>query len=357
MRPQWDDLPSNVRDAVEQRIGQVLKADPVTKGLMPGLAARLHTEDGGTVFLKAVSIASPAASLYARERQAGAVLPLGLPAPHLLWNGEVEGWIVLLHEYVDGRDADLSPGSPDVPLVLDILTVLNEALTPCPGRGDVPDVAANVAMLQAKAARLLALPAEELPHRAMYETALGKLSPDALDGDTLLHYDLHAGNFRIDDGRAYAIDWAFAVRGAAWVDAVMLAPRFIEAGHTPEQTEALLVRVPAWRSAPANAVTALAALWTLFRLYKARFGPVEGRDFRARAAEAGRAWLHHRMGERGPFQTVITTPAKAIPTWPPYSAKPSSARPGPPPASANATGGSPAGSVNAKPSSRSPAPC
>ncbi|MFJ2030735.1 phosphotransferase family protein [Streptosporangium sp. NPDC087985] len=112
--------------------------------------------------------------------------------------------------------------------------------------------------------------------------------------DTLLHYDLHSGNFRIDDGRPYVIDWAFAARGAAWVDAVMLAPRLVEAGHIPEQTEALLARVPAWRSAPANAVTGLAALWTLFRLYKARFGPVEGRDFRARAAEAGRAWVRYR---------------------------------------------------------------
>ncbi|WP_440068793.1 phosphotransferase family protein [Streptosporangium sp. OZ121] len=292
MKPQWDDLPDNVRRTVEQRIGQVLKAEPVTKGLMPGLAARLHTEDGGTVFLKAVSTASPAASLYERERRAGTVLPPGLPTPRLRWSGEVEGWIVLLHEYVDGRDADLSPGSPDVPLVLDTLAVLNEALTPCPG--DVPDVAANIAMLQAKAARLLALPPEELPHRAMYETALDKLKPDALDGDTLLHYDLHSGNFRIDDGQPYVIDWAFAARGAAWIDAVMLAPRFIEAGHTPEQTEALFAQVPAWRSAPADAVTALAALWTLFRLYKGRFGPVEGRDFRARAAEAGRAWVRHR---------------------------------------------------------------
>ncbi|WP_433367886.1 phosphotransferase family protein [Streptosporangium sp. CA-115845] len=289
MKPQWDDLPSNVRATVEEQVGQVLKVEPVTKGLMPGLAARLHTENGGTVFLKAVSTVSPAASLYERERRVGAVLPPGLPAPRLRWSGEVEGWIVLLHEYVDGRDADLSPGSPDVPLVLDTLVVLNEALTPCPG--EVPEVAVNLAGLQAKAASLLA---GDLPDRSMYETALAKFSLDVLDGDTLLHYDLHPGNFRIDDGKTYVIDWAFAVRGAAWVDAVMLAPRFIEAGHTPEQTEALLARVPAWRSAPADAVTAVAALWTLFRLYKARFGPVEGRDFRARAAEAGRVWVRHR---------------------------------------------------------------
>ncbi|MGW0590954.1 phosphotransferase family protein [Streptosporangium sp. NPDC002607] len=259
----------------------------MTKGLMPGLAARLHTEDGGTVFLKAVPTAGPAASLYERERRAGTVLPPGLPPPAVQRRGG--GGIVLLHEYVDGRDADLSPGSPDVPLVLDTLVVLNEALTPCPG--GVPEVAVNIAGLQAKAASLLA---GELPDRAVYETALDRFDPDALEGDTLLHYDLHPGNFRIDDGRAYVIDWAFAVRGAAWVDAVMLAPRLIEAGHTPEQTEGLLARVPAWWSAPADAVTGLAALWTLFRLYKARFGPVEGRDFRARAAEAGRAWVRHR---------------------------------------------------------------
>ncbi|MER6172439.1 phosphotransferase [Streptosporangium sp. NPDC001681] len=101
-------------------------------------------------------------------------------------------------------------------------------------------------LLDSLAACLLA---EELPYRSMYETALGRFSPDALEGDTLLHYDLHSGNFRIDEGRTYVVDWAFAVRGAAWVDAVMLAPRFIEAGHTSEQTEALLARVPAWRSA------------------------------------------------------------------------------------------------------------
>jgi len=289
VKPQWDDLPGNVRATVEEQVGQVLKAEPVTKGLMPGLATRLHTENNETVFLKAVSTAGPAATLYERERQAGAVLPPGLPAPRLRWSGEVDGWIVLLHEYVDGRDADLSPGSPDVPLVLDTLVVLNETLTPCPG--GVPEIAVNIAGLQAKAASLLA---GELPDRSMYETALATFSLDVLEGDTFLHYDLHSGNFRIDDGRAYVIDWAFAARGAAWVDAVMLAPRLIEAGHTPERTEALLARVPAWRSAPADAVTGLAALCTLFRRYKARFGPAEGRDFRARAAEAGRAWVRYR---------------------------------------------------------------
>jgi hypothetical protein len=42
-------------------------------------------------------------------------------------------------------------------------------------------------------------------------------------------------------------------------------------------------------------VAGVAAAWTLFRLYKARYGPAEVRAARARAAEAGRAWLDHRM--------------------------------------------------------------
>jgi hypothetical protein len=38
---------------------------------------------------------------------------------------------------------------------------------------------------------------------------------------------------------------------------------------------------------------ALAALWTMFRDYKALHGPQEARAFRA---QAGRSWVSYRMG-------------------------------------------------------------
>ena len=60
--------------------------------------------------------------------------------------------------------------------------------------------------------------------------------------------------------------------------------------------ESLLARVPAWRTAPAPVVDGLLAAWTLFRHYKAVYGPHEGREFRARAVAAGRAWLAYRTG-------------------------------------------------------------
>jgi hypothetical protein len=60
----------------------------------------------------------------------------------------------------------------------------------------------------------------------------------------------------------------FAAAGAAWIDAFMLGPRLIEAGHTPAQAEDLLATVPAWREAPATVMDGLLAAWTLFRVYQ-----------------------------------------------------------------------------------------
>lgn len=130
--------------------------------------------------------------------------------------------------------------------------------------------------------------------RALYEAALDGFDPAALDGDTLIHYDLHGENILLTaDGGAQVIDWSFAVRAAAWVDAALFVPRLIESGHRPGHVGHLLAELPAWRSAPREAVRGLAALWTLFRIYKATFGPAENREFRARAADAGRAWTRH----------------------------------------------------------------
>jgi aminoglycoside phosphotransferase (APT) family kinase protein len=260
---------------------------------MPGLAATLHTADGDRAFIKAIPDGSPAARLYERERWAGTVLPPTVPTPRMTWSSTVDGWITMLFEHIDGRRADLSPGSPDVPVVFNTVAQLGSLLTPCSAVG-APPVADNVGLLQAKGRHLLAKPVGVLPHRDMYAAALGAFDLDALAGDTLLHYDLHTGNLQVTEERLYVIDWGFAAQGSAWVDAAMLAPRLIEAGHTPAQAEELLSALPAWTAAPEAAVTGLAALWTLFRVYKAMYGPEDGREFRSRAADAGRAWVAYR---------------------------------------------------------------
>ncbi|MGW4469427.1 phosphotransferase family protein [Nonomuraea sp. NPDC004354] len=287
-RPQWEQLPATVRTEVQDVVGLVLKSEAAHQGLMPGIAATLYTEDGGKAFLKAVPLDSPAAHLYERERWAGTILPAGAPAPRMTWSGDDNGWIAMLFEHLAGRRADLSPGSADVPAVLATLSKL--ATLKAPEQG-APLVADNVEFLLAKGRHLMAKPSHEVPDQAMYTAAIEGFDVAALAGGALLHYDLHAGNLMVTAEGARVIDWGFAAGGAPWVDAVMLAPRLVEAGHTPAQAEELLA--PAWASAPERAVTGLAALWTLFRLYKAMYVE-EGREFRSRAVSAGCAWVEYR---------------------------------------------------------------
>ncbi|MBB3724405.1 phosphotransferase [Nonomuraea dietziae] len=292
-RLDWEDLPETVRAAVQDRCGAVVKAETATSGIMPGVAARLHTEHG-SVFLKAVNADNTAAFLHIREQWASRALPAAVAAPRLLWSDLVEGWHVMGFEYLEhAREADLSPDSPDLHLLLATVADLGRALTPCPAgaRG----VAENIAPLQAKGKHLMDKNALADDH-GLYVAALDGLDLAAVEGDTFLHYDLSPSNLLVTPAGVRVIDWSFAACGAAWVEPVMLAPRLIEAGHTPAQTEDLLELVPAWRTAPPAAVTGLVALWTLFRLYKAQFGPELGRAFRARAADAGHSWLAFRLG-------------------------------------------------------------
>ncbi|WP_433358874.1 hypothetical protein [Streptosporangium sp. CA-115845] len=299
-RPQWEDLPATVRAAVEAQTGRVLKAEPAAKALVAGIITRLHIEDGGSLLLRAIPADSPAAPRYARERGVGTVLPPDLPAPRLRWSRGLEGWTLLLFDYIDGRPADLTPGSPDIPLVTDTVSLLNEVLTPCPARARVPDVADNLVLLQDRAEHLIGSRDLGLPYQVLFEEALRGFRPEDLAGDTLLHYDLTPHKLLICDGQAYATNWALAAKGAAWIEPFALVPRLIMTGHPPSQAEALMAAVPSWRTAPKEAVAALAALWTLSRLFKVRTGPPKRLTGRARkaymahaaeAAEAGRSWL------------------------------------------------------------------
>jgi hypothetical protein len=290
-RPTWEELPAEVRQAVEQHVGSyVIKAETATSGIMPGLAARLHLEAGHSVFVKAIRVTSSGANLHLTEAWVGRVLPEEAPAPRMLWSGVAGDWLVMVHEYVnDGsRHVDLTPGSPDLPAVLDAVSRLGALLTPAPKGGK--DVASNVEALVLKGRHLLGK-AGELEHVDLYAETVGRFDVADLAGDTLVHYDLSSSNILITgSGQVKVIDWSFACRGAGWVEAAMLAPRLVEAGHAPEQVDQMLADISAWQSAPRHTVTGLAALWTLFRVYKARYGPEEVREPRARAADAGHRW-------------------------------------------------------------------
>jgi aminoglycoside phosphotransferase (APT) family kinase protein len=286
----WESLPPIHVAAIEDVTGPVVKAESAMSGLMPGLAAVVHAGNG-RYFVKAAPADSPAARLYEREMAANAALPASVPAPRMRYSSSDGGWLVMVLDFLDARDADLSPGSPDLDSVLSALG----AISTVPAWDAALPVAANVTALQDKAAALLERQPGGRPWD-MYRAAIEGFDPAALTGDRLVHYDLHPGNLKVTtDADVVAVDWAFACAGAPWIDAAFLVPRLVEAGHTPAAAERLVSRLPAWRTASAPALTAIAALWSMFREYKAIYGHEDARPFREQAARAGRSWVGYRM--------------------------------------------------------------
>ncbi|MEU4410788.1 phosphotransferase [Streptosporangium sp. NPDC023963] len=286
-RRQWPDLPEAARAAVEEQTGLAVDVRSAEVGLTSGVAAHITTAQGAVFFVKAAPAAAPVASHLLRERAANQALPATIPAPHLLWTADVDGWHVLLFEHAPGQEANLSPGSLHISAVVDAVAALS---APCPWP-EAPSVTVKVAALLRQAEALLAdSPAEY----ARYGPLVKALDLDEFDGTALLHADLHAGNILVDVDRCQVIDWSMACRGADWVDVALLVPRLIDAGHTPAEAEAAAARVPAWSSAPANAVTALAATRLMFATHMADTGPAHLREKRLRTAAACRAWVEYR---------------------------------------------------------------
>lgn len=128
-RVAWKDLPREVRSAVEKRTGRVLDASDVPTGANSGIAVRLLTETDA-LFVKGVPVDHPQVSTQVREALINPHLPAS--APRLRWHAETAGWDLLAFEMIDGRTADFSPGSRDLPLVVGALLEL--ALAHCPAQ-------------------------------------------------------------------------------------------------------------------------------------------------------------------------------------------------------------------------------
>lgn len=115
LRVDWEDMPEGVRDAVESQAGRVLKAETASEGLNCEVAASLHTLTG-KAFVKGLRSDHPRVWT---QRMEAMINPWVLEvAPRLLWHVQAGGWDVLGFEHVEGRHADYSPGSRDLPKVV-----------------------------------------------------------------------------------------------------------------------------------------------------------------------------------------------------------------------------------------------
>jgi hypothetical protein len=120
--------------------------------------------------------------------------------------------------------------------------------------------------------------------------------PGALAGDALVHRDPNPTNFVVSGGRAWLVDWGWAVRGPVWLTAAMLVLSLMEAGWEAGAAEQAVAPVPGWDAAPPGAVRVFADAHVRMWDEATAAAPGWPRDFRASVA---RRWADHRAGLTG----------------------------------------------------------
>jgi hypothetical protein len=115
-RGSWVQLPESVRSAIEGVAGSVHRAEAATAGRNSDFSATLHTRSG-PVFCKGIADAEgDRGRMHRHEAEVNQWLPPQV-APRMRWRIEVDGWLLLGFDRAEGRHADLSPHSPDLPPV------------------------------------------------------------------------------------------------------------------------------------------------------------------------------------------------------------------------------------------------
>lgn len=304
----WEGIPERVLALVESWLGsRIVSSLSQPGGFSPGVAARIRTEDGRRVFVKAIGPEPNPESpeFHRREIRIASALPESVPAPRLLWSYDEGdgGWVALLFEDVEGRNPALPWLPADLNRVLDALAVLSDLLTPSPLPAGVVESASKWSVVNGRYWEL----ARELPPERLDDWSrrhlrdLARLEAEAapsVAGDTLLHLDIRADNLIITPERVLIVDWPSARVGAAWLDVVFFAPSVaMQGGPHPEE---LIARHPVTGRAAPGAITAaiaaIAGFFTWNSLQPDPAGLPTLRAFQASQGVVARRWLAHRAG-------------------------------------------------------------
>ncbi|MFT4226951.1 phosphotransferase family protein [Micropruina sp.] len=244
------ELPGHVHEWVEGVLGApVVRTEPASGGYSPGVAEGLFTADGSAVFLKAghPSRNPDSPALLRSELRTLRSMPSGLPIAELIdaLDEGPDGWVALVLEHVPGRQAPLPWTNATIEAVLASLADLRGPLTPAPpGQwDDAADALRDMFSHWPELADAVDLD----PWLAERRHALAAAADEALTelaGDTLVHLDLRADNLMLrTDGRLIVVDWAWAVRGPAWLDPALLAIEFISSAEPDVDTDAWIARI------------------------------------------------------------------------------------------------------------------
>jgi hypothetical protein len=295
-RTRWAQTPNAVRQAVTAALGRVHAAVDVEGGDNADLTT-VVTGEHGRAFVKAVAGISRTMRFLRNEITANpAAAPL---APAVLFAVDVDAddgtpWLVVGTEYIDGRPARLAPGSPD----LDIVGAAVEAIAALPAPDDLWPLARRW-----KAVDLWERAAERSPDAvAGFDVAamtrLCEPVPGLVDGDRLVHTDLHADQFLITGDAVRVIDWGYPCAGAAWVDTALMVLRLIIAGHRPADAEAWGRSLSTFRDVEPAVLDSFAVHTAALWLHLAHLRTPSGWAVRNRAALGWAAWRLQQRNDR-----------------------------------------------------------
>ncbi|WP_283138930.1 phosphotransferase [Rhizohabitans arisaemae] len=296
VRISWDDVHPPVRSGVERFLGgKVIEAATQHGGFSPGAAVRLRVDTGRRAFVKAVSPAQNdvAVRLYRAEARATAALPEAAPAPRLLDTFELDDWVTLIFEDIDGRHP-MNPWRRDE---LDRVFAESERMP----------------VMSASSGCAFPMIAEEFDSafrgwRSLIDSDVSGLDPWAsrhLDGlveletgwaaaaagDSLVHGDLRADNILLTPDRVYFVDWAYPCVGAPWFDRLAMAPSIAMQGGPPPRE---LI------ADPDPAITRVVAAFAGFLVWQSRLPDPPGlptvRSFQRAQGLIALDWLRERTG-------------------------------------------------------------
>ncbi|MFI7006419.1 aminoglycoside phosphotransferase family protein [Streptomyces sp. NPDC050145] len=309
VRVDWWAVPAGVRSQVEASLGSPVET-AVTQagGFSPGVAARVRLVDGRRVFVKAVGPEPNPATpdLHRAEARITAALPATALVPSLLMSLDLEGWVVLVLEDVDGR----TPAQPwrlnELQRVLAAAAELSAQLDPSPI--EAPTLADRIGE-DFRGWRRLAAAFEEGTDDLSWldpwaRRRLARLVDREADwataaaGRALIHGDLRADNVLLTEDRVMVVDWPWAAVGAAWFDVVAMGPSVIMQG-APDAMSVLDRHLRARGADPEDVTTVLIALTGYF-LRKSVEPPPPGlptlRGFQRAQGEAALEWVRERTG-------------------------------------------------------------
>lgn len=256
----FTEIPADALAVIEAHTGPVLKAESASTGLNSEVAARIHTASGA-LFVKGLRLEHPRA--WTQDREA-AIAPHVAPlAPALFWHTQRDGWDLLGFEDLDGPHADYAPGSLHLAPVADAMQTL------------------------------AGMPLPDLPLRTMSDRLRAYAGDDAdlFTGDQLLHTDWNPHNVLVVDDRARLVDWAWAARGAGWIDPALWVIWLVATGHTADQAERMAARHTALADAPTRSLDAFA------RAQSGMWDEIAGDrpdEWTATMQAAAAAWHQHR---------------------------------------------------------------